>query len=127
MKSSNNSSYQYKLADLVIGLDVIVQGDPHCLITGVSPIQQATPGHITFLTNSLYRKYLATTEASAVILQEADAVNCSVNAVVSRNPYYTYAKIAEFFQDPVVMAAGIHPTAVVGHHCQIDPTAVIGA
>ncbi len=50
---------QYKLIDLIEGLDVTIKGDPNCLISGVSPIQQAEPGHITFLTNSLYRKYLA--------------------------------------------------------------------
>lgn len=125
MKSSNPS--QYKLADLITGLDVTLKGDPNCLISGVSPIQQSQPGHITFLTNSLYRKYLATTHASAVILSEADAVECSVNAIISRNPYYTYAKIAAFFADQIDVVSGIHPSVIVGDHTQIDPSAIIGA
>lgn len=125
MKSLNQ--LHYTLADLTAGLDVTLKGDPNCLITGVSPIQQAVPQHITFLTNSCYRKYLANTKASAVILSEADASHCHVNAIISRNPYYTYAKIAEFFANSPEMISGIHATAVIGEHCEIDASAMIGA
>lgn len=126
MKSSK--TFQYKLADLIAGLDVTLKGDANCLITGVSPIQHSQHGHITFLTNSSYKKYLETTEASAVILSEADAALCHANSIISRNPYFTYAKIAAFFEESHgSMTAGIHPAAVIGEHVQIDPSAVISA
>lgn len=125
MKSTNQ--IQYKLSDLIIGLDVTLRGDPDCLITGVSPIQQATSQHITFLTNPLYRKHLATTQASAVILAEADADLCPVNAIISRNPYHTYAKIAAYFDHVMNRVAGIHHTAVIGEHTEIDASVMIGA
>lgn len=125
MKSANK--LQYKLADLIHGLDVTLKGDPDCLITGISPIQQSQPGHITFLTNSLYRKYLAHTQASAVILAEGDAGLCPVNAIISRNPYFTYAKIASFFAEQHDWVTGVHPTAVIGDHCMIADSAVVGA
>jgi len=125
MKSSH--SLHYTLADLIAGLDVTVRGDADCLISGISPIQQSTSGHITFLSNSTYRKYLATTKASAVILSEADADLCHVNAIISRNPYHTYAKIAAFFNATPEMAAGIHETAVIGEHTDIHASATIGA
>lgn len=124
MRSSQR--VEYKLADLIKDLDVVLKGDPNCLINGISPIQQSQPGHITFLTNSLYRKHLATTQASAVILSEADAAECTVNAIISRNPYYAYAKIAAFFADKNEVASGIHPTAVIGSNVEIDETAIIG-
>lgn len=117
---------QYTLAELINGLDVTIKGDPNCVIKGVCPIQQSMPGYITFLTNSLYRKYLPATQAAAVILGEADANACSTNAVISRNPYYAYAKIAAYFAKPSPMAMGIHPTAVMGSGCEIHPSASIG-
>ncbi len=43
--------------------------------------------------------------------------DCSTNAIISRNPYYTYAKIAAFFDRPECHGAGIHPTAVIGEDC----------
>lgn len=123
MKSAHKA---YTLSELVNGLDIKLQGDPNCEITGVATIQQAGPGHITFLTNPLYRKYLETTQASAVILAEPDAALCRTNALISRYPYYTYAKIAEYFDVRPVSQAGIHPTAVIGEGVEIDPTASIG-
>ncbi len=116
----------YTLAELTKDLEVTLQGDENCLISGICPLQQSLPGHITFLTNSLYRKYLPTTKAAAVILSEADAAACSTNAVISRNPYFTYAKIADYFAVKPAIIAGIHPSVVLGADCEIDPSVSIG-
>lgn len=117
---------EYTLAELTDGLDVDIQGDSDCLISGVSTIQNSRPGCITFLVNPLYKKYLDNTEAAAVILSPGDADSCPVNAIVTRNPYYVYAKIASFFDKRSLAAIGIHATAVVGSDCKIDKTASIG-
>lgn len=127
MKSSTKT--QYTLSELVHGLEVSLKGDPHCLINGVAPIQQAKPTQITFLTNPLYRKYLTSTQASAVILNAEDATHCpdNVNVIISDNPYFTYAKIAGYFvQTKCEVLKGIHPTAVIGSGCEISETASIG-
>ena len=118
---------QYKLSELVQGLDVTIQGNPDCVITGISPVQQAHSGHITFLSNAHYRKYLPETQAAAVILKQEDAGDCKVNAVISANPYFTYAKVAEFFDVRLVAAPGVHPSVVTGSHCNIHPSASIAA
>lgn len=121
------TNMQHTLSELTKGLDVTIKGDPNCVITGVATIQQSQAGHITFLTNTLYRKHLATTQASAIILSEADAQDCTVNAVISRNPYFTYAQIASYFNDQPVNESGIHASAVIGKHAEIHPSASIGA
>lgn len=117
---------QFRLAELVKDLDVIIKGDPECLITGVCTIQQSHSGHITFLTNPLYRKYLANTKASAVIIEEKDEHACSTNSVITSNPHFVYSQVAGFFQEEVEIKTGIHPTAHVGLQCDIDQTASIG-
>ncbi len=126
MKKSKGK-LQYSLAELTKGLDVVIQGDPECLIDGVCTIQQSQIGRITFLNNPLYKKYLPETSASAVILLADDASECPVNALVSRDPYFTYAQIAAFFDDRPTPKKGIHTSAVIGEHCEIDKTASIGA
>lgn len=120
------SKSQFTLSELTHGLDVIIKGDPNCVILGVATIQQSKVGHITFLTNSHYRKYLAHTNASAVVLSEADAGICPVNAVISANPHYTYAKIAEFFLEMTHPHSGVHETVIMGEGTKIDPSASIG-
>ena len=118
---------QFTLQQLTNELDVQIKGDGNCVIHGVSPIQHASSGHISFLNNSLYKKYLSVTEASAVILSAADAVDCNVNAVITADPYYVYAKIATFFAEKPALAVGIHATAVIGANAHIDASASIGA
>lgn len=118
---------QYTLAELANGLDVTIQGDPQCVIHGVCTIQEGQEGNLAFLVNPLYKKYLPTTAASAVILLQEDAISCPVNALIARDPYYIYAKIAAYFDDRPVSVPGIHPTAVIGQHCEIDPSVSIAA
>lgn len=106
-------------------LGIRVQGDPNCIIHGVGTIQNAEAGSIAFLDNPLYKKYLATTQAAAVILLATDLSECPVNAIVTRNPYYTYAKIAAFFNPKSKPKPGIHPKAVIGENTNIHPSASI--
>jgi UDP-3-O-[3-hydroxymyristoyl] glucosamine N-acyltransferase len=124
----------YTLAELTAGMDeVTIKGDPECIITGVGTIQNAKPGQIAFLMNPLYKKFLDQTAATAVILTQSDSADCNVNCIISRDPYYTYARIAIFFEDKPVPAAGIHSTVVTGEgtvihkDVSIGPYTVIGA
>lgn len=126
-QNTRETKRNYTLAELAKNLDVVIQGDPHCLIEGVCTIQQAKAGRIAFLNNPLYKKYLPTTAASAVILLSDDVEACPVNALVSRDPYYTYTQIAAFFDDRPKVKKEIHPTSIIGQHCHIDPTVSIGA
>jgi UDP-3-O-[3-hydroxymyristoyl] glucosamine N-acyltransferase len=118
---------QYTLTQLTQGLEATIKGDANCLIDGVCTIQDAKPGRIAFLMNPLYKKHLATTTASAVILCSDDARECATNAIICRDPYYTYTQIAIFFDNRPKAPVGIHPSAVIGQHCEIDPSASIGA
>jgi len=117
----------YKLSELIKNLpDVFIQGDPNCVIQGVCTIQHAVSGYITFLTNPLYKKYLPSTTAAAVILLPEEAKLCPVNALITKDPYYIYTKIAMFFDDKPNPLVGIHGTAVIGKHCEIDASVSIG-
>lgn len=118
---------QIKLADLIKNLDVTLKGDPECLIRGVATLQHAQEGQISFLTNAVYRKQLAETKASAVILSSADADECKTNAIICRNPHFIYAKIAEYFEKHIQVTAGVHSSVVIGADCQIHPSVKIAA
>lgn len=124
MKQEKNKKYTLK--QLVSGLEVKIQGDADCLIEGVCTIQEGRPGCITFLMNPLYKKYLPLTQASAVILTADDANSCPINALVCRDPYYIYTQVATYFNDKPQAMPGVHSTAVIGQHCQIDPSVSIG-
>ena len=119
---------KYTLAELTKGLEVTIKGDPQCLIDGVGTIKDAVAGRIAFLMNPLYKKHLPMTQASAVILTADDASECPSNAIICRDPYYIYTQVAAYFNDkPLPRPGTVHPTAVIGQSCQIDPSVSLGA
>lgn len=117
---------QKTLAELAQFLNAELIGEPNQLITGVAPLQAARPGCLSFLDNPRYAKYLANTQASVVIISPAFREACPVAALITANPYLAYAKVAGLFAPVKSVAPGIHPSAIIGEHCQIDATASIG-
>lgn len=120
------TSTSYRLKELADRLGATYRGDADCEISGVATLQTAKPGQISFLTNPQYRKYLPATNASVVILAPDELERCPVNALITPNPYLAYAKIAEIFEKLPPVKSGIHPSAVIGENCEIDPTASVG-
>lgn len=103
-----------------------LHGDAAIAIDGVCTLQDGRAGCIAFLANPHYRKYLAGTRAAAVILAADDATDCPVPALVSDNPYATYARVATLLSPPLTIAPGIHASAAIAGGTRIDPTATIG-
>lgn len=116
----------FTLAELAKLLSGTVQGDPSLEIHSIAPLQEAQSGQITFLDNVKYRKFLTQTQATAVILAEDMADKCPCAAIVVKNPYAAYAMVATLFDHKPTPKPGIHPTAVIGSHCNIAPSASIG-
>ena len=116
----------YTLAELAAILGAELQGDPSCIITSIATLRNAQTGQITFLDNVRYRKYLAGTQASAVILASPNLTECNTNALIYNNPYLAYSKVATLFECAPTNKVGIHPSAIIGENCEIDATASIG-
>ncbi len=119
--------YAMRLQELADSVGSTLQGDPDCVITGLASLEDAGPGHLSFLTNRQYRKYLKLTSASAVLLGAEDAIDCPSNILISNNPRLSLAKIARLFEKKDTFPAGVHPTAILGEGSVIAPTASIGA
>lgn len=102
-----------------------VKGDPDTPICRVAPLQTAQSGDIGFLAQPRYRKQLAATRASAVILSANDLEICPVAALVVDNPSVAYARIAALL-NPAVRQEGMHPAAVVSPASRIHSSAWIG-
>ncbi|MDX1572069.1 MAG: UDP-3-O-(3-hydroxymyristoyl)glucosamine N-acyltransferase [Xanthomonadales bacterium] len=112
--------------ELAERLGVSLSGDPATRLEGVATLQNAGPGDLTFLANPGYRKHLAETRAGAVILDAENAAACPGAALVSENPYVTYARAAGFFDPSRDTKAGIHPSAVVDPTAQVHADAEVG-
>ena len=116
-----------RLAELAVRFGCELQGDPDALIERVAPLQEASPGSLAFLANPRYRRFLAGTRATAVVLDAGAAAECPVAALVARNPYATYARIAQLLHPAPPVVAGRHPSAVVEEGARVDAGAYVGA
>ncbi len=115
------------LGELADQLDVELVGDASCNIVAVATLQTAGSGQVSFLANSRYRRYLLSSQASAVILHPEDCDAYSGNALISANPYLTYARAATLLNSQTRQTAGCHSSAVVELTATIYPTAAIAA
>ncbi|VTM18198.1 UDP-3-O-(3-hydroxymyristoyl)glucosamine N-acyltransferase [Raoultella terrigena] len=120
-----------RLADLAQQLDAELHGDGDIVITGVASMQAAKAGHITFMVNPKYRDRLADCQASAVVMTQDDLPFAHGAALVVRNPYLTYARMAQILDTTPQPAQNVAPSAVIdataklGKNVAIGPNAVI--
>ncbi len=125
-------SVAHTLGELATFVGGRVIGDDHHEITGVATLERAQRGDLAFLANKKYKKFLAVTQAGAVVLTEADVAQCPVNAVVVADPYVVYARIAALLHPPPTPQWGVAATAIVaddvllGEPVAVGPHVVIG-
>ena len=120
-----------KLSEVAQKLGCRLEGDPNLEITGISGIDHAGPGQITFLANRRYFPLLKTTRASAVLIEDGIAIQRDpgqppLAALRSSNPYLAFAHSIELFYQPPQYAPGIHPTAVIAKSARIAAGAHVG-
>ncbi|MCG8067191.1 MAG: UDP-3-O-(3-hydroxymyristoyl)glucosamine N-acyltransferase [Candidatus Thiodiazotropha taylori] len=115
-----------RLGELAEAVGAELRGDPEIAIQGVGTLQRARQGQLSFLSNSAYRRYLAETGASAVILSQEAASDCRVAALVTDNPYLAYARAASLLFPVAQAVPGIADSAVIAASAEIDKSASIG-
>lgn len=122
------------LADIAGGVLAGAAADG-IMISDVAPLDQAGVGHLSFLDNIRYKDQFISSKASVCIVSEA-AVSFAPKdmvLIVSKNPYKSYALVAQsFYPDDypsadISKAAHIHPSAKVGKGCVVEAGAVIKA
>ncbi|CAM3800227.1 UDP-3-O-(3-hydroxymyristoyl)glucosamine N-acyltransferase [Rouxiella silvae] len=116
-----------RLADLAQQLDAQLHGDGSLAITGIASMHSAHSEQITFLSNSRYREQLASCNAGAVVLTEADLPFCQSAALVVKNPYLTYARMAQILDTTPAPAQDIAPSAVISPEAKLGDQVSVGA
>ena len=114
------------LGEIAARFGLELRGDAATPISGVGTLEAAGPGQIGFLANPRYRKQLAETQASAVVLSAADAAHAPGAVLVSRNPYADFARIGTLFERREKPLAGVHASAVIDPSAMVAATASIG-
>ena len=120
------SAINYTVAELAERFGLAFSGDGAGVIDGVGTLAGAGPSQLTFLSNSKYAAQLADTRAGVVVLREENLADCTTAALIARDPYVAYAKIAALFERMPAAPPGIHPSAVVATDARVSLSASIG-
>ena len=110
-----------------------IEGDPDSKVTNVSKIEEGTPGTISFLANPKYEKYIYTTNASIVIVNDDFKPEKPVKTTLIRvpNAYQALAALLELQEKMKPQKKGIdsmafvHPSAKIGENAYIGAFAVV--
>jgi UDP-3-O-[3-hydroxymyristoyl] glucosamine N-acyltransferase len=120
------SAINFTVAELAERFGLSFSGDGARVIDGVGTLAGAGPSQLSFLSNSKYTTQLAAARAGVVVLREEDLADCPTAALVARDPYVAYARIAALFERLPAAPAGIHSSAVVAAGAQVSASASIG-
>ncbi|MDX2205360.1 MAG: UDP-3-O-(3-hydroxymyristoyl)glucosamine N-acyltransferase [Hyphomicrobiaceae bacterium] len=111
--------------------------DAGLLLSDVRPLQEAGPGHLSFLDNRKYMAQLAQTQASAVLVAPAFAGRVPQSAVAMQiaQPYRAFAMALALFypeatQPKTAMSEPgeplVHPSARIEEGARIEAGAIVG-
>lgn len=99
-----------ELAALVEGC---VEGDENTRISGISNIEDAQDGDITFAENDKLLNSAIGSRASAVIAP-VNGVATEKTLIRVKNPKFAFAQVLRIFAPEPKLYQGIHPTAILG-------------
>ncbi|MFH1160005.1 MAG: UDP-3-O-(3-hydroxymyristoyl)glucosamine N-acyltransferase [bacterium] len=101
-----------------------VEGNPEVRVTGLSKIEEGTPGTLTFLANPAYTHYIYSTGASLAIVNENFAPDKPLPSELTllrvKNAYDAFARLLEIHASLTRRKSGISP------QCYISPSAKLG-
>lgn len=107
----------------LIGAEVV--GDARTRISGISSLDEAGEGDITFIAQNRYLTKAKSTRASAIIVAEKHP-ELNTPLLVTQNPYLAYAKVATLFFQRSRPAVGIDKTALIGEGTRVGEEISIG-
>ena len=116
----------YTIAEIAREIKVEVRGDQEVELHHVANLETGKKHSLSFATSSQYLPQLKSTRASAVIVSEDLVDYCPVTALISSNPYLSFARAAKLLHPEKPYIPGIHPSAVIHDECQIGQNVHIG-
>lgn len=108
-------------------------GDGDIEITGAAGLDQAEPGHVTFLSNPRYTPKIAGTAASAIFVgEDVEVARTDLAVLRAKDPYLAFTRALIAFHPRPAAEFAIHESAVIdetatiGAECFFGPNAVVG-
>jgi UDP-3-O-[3-hydroxymyristoyl] glucosamine N-acyltransferase len=108
----------------------VAQGNPE--LTGLTPIDRAQPGTLSYIEGDKFASYIDSTSATALVIPAQDEIVARATArglawIAASEPRLLFAQAIGLFYQPFQPQPGIHPTAIVGPEVVLGTDVHIGA
>lgn len=106
-----------------------VEGNADAKVSDVSKIEEGKPGTLCFLANPKYEKYLYSTEASVVIVNNDLVLSHAIAPTLIRVPdaYQSFASLLELYNSFKPEKSGIEQPSFVASSAEVNENVYIGA
>lgn len=112
-----------------------VEGNPDAAVSSFGKIEEAQAGQLAFLANPKYEEYLYSTDATIIIIGEAQELKQAVSATLIKvpDPYSAFATLLDKYQQiqrqqlvGIQQPSFVSPTAKIGDNVFIGAFSYIG-
>ncbi len=109
-------------------LNGTLEGNGEVVVTDVSKIESGLPGTLTFLANPKYTRFVYTTKASVILVNDDFIAERKIENTLIRvpNAYESLALLLNIVQNGYNNKVGIHPQAFVSESAQVGKDVYIG-
>lgn len=113
------------LRELAQSIEATIHGSSDIVISGLSNLEGATSGELSFVLKSKFHDAARQSQASAFLTTQLIPDEPRPQ-LLTTNPLLAMATLAQRFFLPPLPPRGIHPTVVTGHDVRIGPDVSIG-
>jgi UDP-3-O-[3-hydroxymyristoyl] glucosamine N-acyltransferase len=117
----------FRLSELAARIGGEVRGDAETRVDRLSALEKAGPGDLAVWKDARYRDAARASRAAAFVVPRSLAGEELGRPLLAvEHADLALARLLEVFHPPSPPPPGVHPTAVVGAGCAIDPSAHVG-
>jgi len=121
---------QFSAAQIALLINGKVEGNPEAAVGSFGKIEEATKGQLSFLANPKYEDFLYKTDASVIIVNEAQELKEAINATLIRVPdaYSAFATLLSKYQEIMTQQlTGIQQPSYISTTATLGENIFIGA
>jgi len=116
----------YTIHEIAREIEAEVVCESDIVVAHVADLEDATKASLSFAASNQYLDKLKNTKAAAVIVPKDLVPACPSIALVSNNPYLSFARAAKLLHPEKAFVASIHPSAIIYDQCEIGENVYIG-
>ncbi len=119
---------KFTAEQIAAALNGVVEGNPEVEVSTLSKIEEGKPGSLSFLANPVYTKYLYTTKADIVIVNNDFVPDKPVGATLIRvkDAYSAFTELLNMYQQAKNSKTGISEKASIAPSARIGQNVYIG-